>query len=117
MPIYIGVGFYTSSDFLYKQAESLGFPKHFALIKLNQIIEHLKSKFSLNSLYIATNFNDKPTVVIFEKIINAADPYCTLTIPIDITISKEFQNLRDFAEPNHSIDLIVYGADGSLDRG
>jgi len=117
MPVYIGIGFYTSSDFLYKRTESLGLPKHSALINLNKIAEDLKVQFSLNSLYIATNFDDEPNVVFFEKIINTAYPYCTVTQPIDTTTSREFQHFRDFAEPDHNIDLIVYCANGILELG
>lgn len=115
MPVYIGVGFYTSSDFLFKQAESLGFRKHLALTKKKEIIEHLKHKFSLKSLYIATNFGLKPPVVIFDKIINSAEPYCSITLPIDLSVSKEFENLKEFAEPTHNIDPIVYCANESVE--
>ena len=53
-------------------------------------------------------------MVIFEKIINIADPCSTLSLAVDITPSKEFENLRDFAEPEHNIDLIVYSANEYL---
>lgn len=115
MTVYIGIGFYTSAEFLRNLAESLGYQKYSVLIKKPEITEYLKSKFNISSLYIATNFDEDPRVVIFEKIIGIADPYTSLTLPIDITTSKEFEDLRRFAEPEHNTELIVYCANGPID--
>jgi hypothetical protein len=107
MPTYIGNGFITSFKFLWDIGERININKNDVLRYKNNIINFLKEKYNLNDLYIFHK-KDSLEIVIFENIIQTADPYCILDLSEKRDISENFKKMKNDIEPDKDVNLIVY---------
>lgn len=114
MPTYIGIGFITSFDFLYNIGKEINIDKYSVLYNKEKIVNFLKQKYKLETLYIICN-SDIYNIAVFSEIIKVADPFCSIDFPKNnYNIAENFEEMRDKLEPDKRIEMIVYYANEYL---
>lgn len=108
MSIYIGVGFNTEIRTLYEIADQIGIDKYSILHNKEKIINYLKEKFSLSSLYIVYNFDLDPSIIIFNNIIENPKLYYSIDSLNNLNVSEGFKKLKKTYDNNKEIKTIIY---------
>lgn len=108
MPTYIGIGFITSFEFLYKIGNKLKINKYNVLTEKDKIIEYLKKEYNLEKIYILYNSNIYD-IAIFSNILEVADPFCSIDIlNNNYNIPENFEEMKDKIDPDKNIKIIAY---------
>ena len=108
MSAVIGIGFEISPKEYIETGKKLGLSTldHFR----DNLVEKLKEKFSVDTLYIFYSKNSN--LAVFERILSVAQPFSIIHY-IDNIWSEGFSNIRDFFESKAEIGLCVIVTDES----
>ena len=107
MSAIVGIGFEITAEQFIETGKKLEIYTN-RINYRDRLVEALKERFSLNSLYIL--YIKRGGLSVFEKILTAAVPFSYIEYT-NIICSKGFIEVRDFFDTDKKIDLCVFATD------